>query len=196
MRKILLIGAGGTIGSAVGKALASNHQVIGVGKSRGDYTVDLGDPESIKKLFVEVGSIDAVVSAAGEAAFGTLDELSDADYALSLGSKLQGQINLVRFGRRTVSGGGSFTLTSGILASRPHPGSTIISAVNAGLHGFVGSAALQLRDGQRINAVSPPLVRETAEKFGWGPGGMPAMEVAKLYVAAVEGNATGEILSA
>ena len=101
-------------------------------------------------MFAKAAAVDAVVSAAGEAAFGTLDELTDEQYALSVGNKLLGQINLVRFGRDSLSEGGSFTLTSGILADRPHPGSTILSAVNAGLHGFVGSAALQMHKGQRV----------------------------------------------
>ena len=192
--KILLIGATGTIGSAVGEALGGRHEIIGVGRSRGALQVDLAAPNSIQRLFVEAGPIDAVVSTAGAAKFGTLDDLTDADYEFSVGNKLLGQINLVRFGREHLRKDGSFTLTSGILADQPNPGSTILSAINAGLHGFVGSAALQLRNGQRINAVSPPLVRETAQKLGWGSGGVPVAEVAKLYVQAVEGNEEGQVI--
>ena len=43
--------------------------------------------------------------------------------------------------------------------------------------------------------VSPPLVRETAEKMGWGPGGVPAAEVAHLFVQAVEGNMNGKVIT-
>lgn len=42
--------------------------------------------------------------------------------------------------------------------------------------------------------VSPPMVRETAEKLGWGSGGAPVRDVAGLYVRAVEGKGNAEIL--
>lgn len=157
--RILAIGATGTIGSAVVGALGERgHEVLGAGSRRGTLIVDLGAPSSIKSLFAEVGNVDAVVSTAGQATFGGLDELTDDDWTEGLGNKLMGQINLVRFGRPSVRNGGSFTLTSGILAERPHAGSALLSTVNSALHGFVGAAALQLHPGHRINVVSPPLV--------------------------------------
>jgi len=105
-----------------------------------------------------------------------------------------GQINLVRLGRESLRPGGSFTLTSGILAEQANPGSTVLSVTNAGLQGFARSAALQLEGGRRVNVVSPPLVRETAQRLGWGSGGMPAAEVAAAYVLAVEGERNGETI--
>lgn len=196
MSTILLIGANGTIGSAIGEALAARgHEVVGVSHRTGTLTVDLGDAASIESMFAKAGQVDAVVSAAGAARFGTLDDLSDEDYTLSVTNKLLGQINLVRFGRGHVRDGGSFTLTSGILADQPSPGSTILSAVNAGLHGFVGSAALQMKNGQRVNVVSPPMIRETVEKLGWGAGGIPAAAVAQLFVEAVDGDANGSVFT-
>lgn len=190
--RVLLIGATGTIGQAVDHALQQRgHDVVRVGRSGGTHRVDLGDPTSIQALFADTGPVDAVVSAAGTAPFGTLDDIDDDGWAHGLGNKLMGQINLVRFGRDIVRPGGSFTLTSGILAEQASPGSTVLSVTNAGLQGFARTAATQLQDGRRINVVSPPLVRETAARMGWGPGGMPAAEVARAYVSAVEGTASG-----
>jgi nucleoside-diphosphate-sugar epimerase len=40
--KILLIGAAGTIGSAVDKELSQRHEVIRIGRS-GDFQVDISD---------------------------------------------------------------------------------------------------------------------------------------------------------
>ncbi len=64
------------------------------------------------------------------------------------------------------------------------PQHDIIAAttLNAGLEGFVGAAALDMPRGQHISAVSPPPVREAMEKMGWGKGGVPAADVAQLYV--------------
>ena len=69
--------------------------------------------------------------------------------------------------------------------------------VNADLEGFVRAEALELPRGIRINAVSPPWVKETMVKFGMDPTpGLAAAEVAKAYVAAVEGSQQGKILEA
>jgi NAD(P)-dependent dehydrogenase (short-subunit alcohol dehydrogenase family) len=194
--RVLLIGATGTIGATIEMAMkARGHTVLPASRS-GDNQVDLGDPGSIKALFARVGEVDAIVSAAGAAPFGTLDQIDDDGWTLGLTNKLLGQINLVRFGRSILRPSGSITLTSGILADHPNPGSTVLSATNAGLHGFVGSAALQMTEGRRVNAVSPPLVRETAIKLGWGNGGMPAAQVAEMYVTAVEGSDNGHVFRA
>ena len=78
---------------------------------------------------------------------------------------------------------------------RPMPGSASVSLVNAGLEGFVRAAALEMPRRVRINAVSPPWVKETMVKFGMDPTpGLAAADVAKAYVAAVEGAYQGEIL--
>src|SRR5687767_3855157 len=140
--RILLIGATGTIGEAVAADLAG-HELIRAGRTRGDERVDLGDPASIRALFERVGRVDAVVSAAGLAAFKPLAELSDEDFAFSLGNKLMGQVNLVRYGLASVADGGSITLTAGTLAQNPEPGTPAISLVNAGLEGFTRAAALE-----------------------------------------------------
>jgi NAD(P)-dependent dehydrogenase (short-subunit alcohol dehydrogenase family) len=69
--------------------------------------------------------------------------------------------------------------------------------VNAGLEGFVRAAALEMPRGIRINAVTPPWVKETMVKFGMDPTpGLASAEVAKAYVAAVEGSQQGQILEA
>jgi NAD(P)-dependent dehydrogenase (short-subunit alcohol dehydrogenase family) len=136
-----------------------------------------------------------VVCVAGDARFGALAGLSDDDFALGIKSKLMGQVNLVRLGIEALNDGGSFTLTSGILAHLPMPGSAAISMVNAALEAFARAAALELPRKLRINVVSPGWVRETLEKMGMDPSpGQPAESVAKSYVAAVEGRQNGETL--
>jgi NAD(P)-dependent dehydrogenase (short-subunit alcohol dehydrogenase family) len=195
--RILLVGATGTLGTAIGRALEARHEVIRASHSRSSITVDLGDPESIPRLYAKVGRVDAIVSAAGRAVFRPLSDLSDADFALSLTNKLMGQVNLVRFGINALADQGSFTLTTGIFSRQPRPGSAAISIVNAGLEAFTRAAALELPRGQRINAVSPGWVAETLVQMKMDPGpGLPAAQVAQAYVTVVEGNMTGQILDA
>jgi NAD(P)-dependent dehydrogenase (short-subunit alcohol dehydrogenase family) len=193
--KIIIIGATGTIGKGIVAMLSPQHDIIPVGHSSGKFHIDLSSRKSIRDLFRQVKAFDAVVSAAGAAKFGSLDELEDDDYMLGLSNKLMGQVNLVRIGREFINDNGSFTLTSGILAQHPMPGSTSVSMVNAGLEGFVRAAALEMQRGIRVNGVSPIWIRETMESMGMeASGGMPASNAAKAYKESVEGSRTGEIL--
>lgn len=195
--KILVIGATGIIGGKVAKALRERHEVIEASRNTG-IKVDIDKPESIKAMYRQAGPLDAVVVAAGGGAFKGLAELEDADFEYSLRSKLMGQVNVVRFGLDSVRDGGSFTLTSGVLAQDPMKGSAAISLINAGIEGFARAAALELKERNvRVNVVSPGWVSETLSAMGQDPShGLPAAEVAKAYVQSVEGSATGTVISA
>ena len=142
-RRILLVGATGTIGAAVAAALAGRYDVIAASRTRAPHQVDLTRIASIQDLFRRVGSVDAVVSAAGDARFAPMLDLTDEDYQFSLQHKLMGQVNLARVALGQLPDGGSITLTSGILASKPMRGSAAISMVNAALEGFTRAAALE-----------------------------------------------------
>jgi len=193
--RVIVVGATGTIGSAVVTALAARHDVVKVGHKGGTFRVDLASPDSITQLFRTIGSFDALVSTAGLAKFAGLDELKDEDYQVGLSNKLMGQVNLVRIGRQFINDRGSFTLTSGVLSQEPMKGSASISMVNAGLEGFVRAVALELPRGIRVNVVSPPWVTETLIALKMDPSlGMPATTVAQAYLASVEGAATGKTI--
>lgn len=194
---VLVVGGTGTIGSAVVDDLSEQHDVTVAGHTSGEVQVDLADPDSIDRLYDTVGPLDAVLSCAGEAAFGALDELEDDDFALSVSNKLMGQVNLVRRGLDAVRDGGVFTLTSGVLSQEPMPGSAAISLVNAGVEGFVRAAALEMPREVRINVVSPPWVEETLEAMGedFAPS-LPAATVARAYRKSLEGAMTGRTIDA
>src|SRR5947207_15063949 len=194
--RILLVGASGTIGKAITAALGRRHELLLASRQQAPLHVDMADPASIRGLYAKVGKVGAVISAAGQARFKPLDELSDADYRFSLDNKLMGQVNLVRYGLGALTDGGSVTITTGILAQQPSRGSGVISLVNAGLEGFARAAALEAPRGIRINAVSPPWVTETLQALGMPlQGGLPATTVAQAYVRSVEGSETGQVIS-
>jgi NAD(P)-dependent dehydrogenase (short-subunit alcohol dehydrogenase family) len=194
--RILVIGATGTIGRAVVEALSAGNEIIAASRSKSSIAVDIAQPESIRAMYAKVGQVDAVVSAAGDARFKPFDQLSDDDYAYSIANKLMGQVNLVRYGLANVRDGGSFTLTSGVLAQKPMPGSGAISLVNAGLEGFTRAAALEAPRGVRVNVVSPPWVTETLIAYGMDPSiGLPAATVAKAYARSVTGRESGVVIS-
>lgn len=194
---VLVVGGTGTIGSAVVESLSNQHNVLVAGHTSGEVQVDLADPDSIDRLYEAVGPLDAVLSCAGEAAFGALEELGDDDFALSVSNKLMGQVNLVRRGLDSVRDSGVFTLTSGVLSREPMPGSAAISLVNAGVEGFVRAAALEMPQDIRVNVVSPPWVEETLEAMGadFSPS-LPAATVAEAYRKSLEGTMTGTTIDA
>jgi NAD(P)-dependent dehydrogenase (short-subunit alcohol dehydrogenase family) len=193
--RILVIGATGTIGRAVVAALSADNEIVPVSRKSTAITVDLAEPASIREMYRSAGKLDAVVCAAGQAKFAPLFQLTDADFKFCLDNKLMGQVNLVRLGFDHVADRGSFTLTTGILARTPMPGSAAISLVNAGVEGFIRAAALEAPRGIRVNAVSPPWVSETLEALKMDPTqGLPAAVVARSYVRSVTGSATGSTL--
>lgn len=196
--KILIVGGeSGTIGKTVAGRLKQKHEVITAGRSSGDFQVDITDSDSIGALFEKTGELDAVVSCAGAARWAPFEEMSEEDYYIGIKSKLMGQVNLVRLGQKYVKAGGSFTLTTGILSDDPVYGTTNAAMVNNAIHGFVLAVSQELKNGQRINAVSPGLVEDSAERLGdQFPGHIPvSMEkVAAGYVRSVEGWRSGEII--
>ncbi len=190
--RILVLGATGTIGRAVVTALSGGNEIVPASRQSTAITVDLAQPASIQAMYRSAGKLDAVVCAAGQAKFAPLAQLSDADFRYCLDNKLMGQVNLVRFGFENVADGGSFTLTTGILARLPMPGGAAISLVNAGIEGFVRAAALEAPRGIRVNAISPPWVSETLQALKMDPSqGLPASVVARAYVQCVTGTKTG-----
>ena len=193
--RILVVGATGTIGRAVVAALSAANEIVPASRQSTPITVDLANPDSIREMYRSTGKLDAVVCAAGLAKFAPLAQLSDADFRFCLDNKLMGQVNLVRLGFEHVTDRGSFTLTTGILARSPMPGSAAISLVNAGVEGFVRAAALEAPRGIRVNAVSPPWVSETLQALKMDPSqGLAASVVARAYVQSVTGTVTGSIL--
>ncbi len=193
--RILVIGATGTIGRPVVQALSDGNDIVAVSHKSTPLTVDLSNEDSLRAMYRKVGKVDAIVCAAGNAKFAPLAQLGDDDFRFSLHDKLMGQVNVIRLGFEHVSDGGSITVTSGILARSPMPGSAAISLVNAGLEGFVRGAALEAPRRIRVNVVSPPWVSETLVALKMDPSqGLPAATVARAYVRSVNGTETGAVI--
>jgi NAD(P)-dependent dehydrogenase (short-subunit alcohol dehydrogenase family) len=108
-----------------------------------------------------------------------------------------GQVNVVRYGAKSVRPGGAITLTTGLAAQFPAPGSAIITTVNAAVEAFVRAAAAEPSLVVRINAVSPGWVSETLQAMGRNPSdGIPAAEVAKVVVRQLREGPTGSVAPA
>ena len=99
--------------------------------------------------------------------------------------------------REVFGPGGAITLTTGLAAQYPAPGSAIITTVNAAVEAFVRAAAVEPSIGVRVNAVSPGWVAETLKAMGRDPaGGIPAADVAQITVRQVRDGASGSVAPA
>lgn len=195
--KILVVGGNGTIGSCVANRLKEKHQMIIAGRNSGEVNVDIESTASITSMFEQTGKIDAIVSCAGAAKWAAFDTMNEEDFYVGIKSKMMGQINLVRLGQEYLKDGGSFTLTTGILADDPVYMTSNAAMVNGAIHGFVLAVSQELKNGQRINAVAPGLVEDSKDKYGdYFPGHnpVPMHKVANGFVRSVEGKRTGEII--
>jgi NAD(P)-dependent dehydrogenase (short-subunit alcohol dehydrogenase family) len=196
--KVVVIGASGTIGKELTKSLeAKGHEVIEVSRKSGDFKADIQDKESLEKLFKEIGSFDAAAIAAGDVVSGPLEMMTDENFAFAIGSKLMGQVNVVRTALSYISDGGSFTLVSGILSDEPILGGTIGTLVNGGVEGFVKALSHELPRGLRINCISPNVLTESEVYHPYFPGFVPVdgWKVARAYERSILGIINGRIVN-
>lgn len=196
-KKIVVIGATGTLGKAIVAELEHDCDLIKVGSTSGEHRVDITSSDSITKLYNQFKDVDAVVSVGDRGiVFKPLSEMTMKDYLQSLQSKQLGQIELVIQGLKLLGEQVSFTLTTGILNYDPIAASSAASMINGAIEGFVRAAAISMPAKQRINAVSPTLLTESVEKFrdffpGYKP--VPAATVALAYRKSIFGEQTGQV---
>ncbi|MCX2494607.1 short chain dehydrogenase [Pedobacter sp. PF22-3] len=194
--KIIIVGATGTLGKKVAEAFASKHEIIRVGNTKGDVQVDITNETSIKNMFEQIGAFDALISTSGKGPFAPVNQLTGEVFKSGLLDKLLGQVNLVLIGQHYINKGGSFTLTSGILAENPVAAGSALSTINGGLNAFVLASAPELGNGIRINAVSPNVVEDSPAYFESFPGEIPVTmeKVVKAYEKSVLGILTGQVI--
>ncbi|QYN24914.1 short chain dehydrogenase [Amycolatopsis sp. DSM 110486] len=193
--KIIVVGASGTVGSAVAAALEAAGHVVVRASRRGPVRVDLEDTSSIEGLFRAVPEVDAVVCCAASGPLLDLASAGDEEFEQGLRGKLLGQVALARHALHHLRDNGSITLTGGTFAA-PLAGGSLGALVNAGLEGFARNAAAELPRGLRINVVSPGWVAETLAALGITDAvGTSAAEVARWYVGCVSGTESGQTIT-
>jgi NAD(P)-dependent dehydrogenase (short-subunit alcohol dehydrogenase family) len=192
--KTIIAGASGRIGREVEKALSNSHDIVRVGAHSGDVQCDYTVPESVRGMFEKIGEFDSLISViGGDSIFKPFSELNDEDFRYGYERKFLGQIRFLKLGESFVRDNGSFVFTSGFLSQYPNPFSIATGPLNAAIDTYVTNIASLLPRGIRINVVSPAPIVESGEE---GKGLVTAVETAKLYVDAVEGNITGKVLRA
>lgn len=198
MKTIILIGAQGKMGQAAMTGFG-RHKVISASRSgKGcDYQVDITDPQSLARLFEQVGQFDAVVNTVGHCEYAPFAEMTGEQWAATIESKLSGQINVVKVGMEYMNDNGSFTLISGILNVKPIPQAIADATTSGAIDTFVKCVAHELPRGLRINVVNPTVLEEAWDVYGeMMPGFQPVAGklVGKAFERSVDGFITGQVL--
>ena len=181
--KILILGAGGTIGKIITPALQVAHEVITAGRNNGDIIADISSTDGIKNIFKQVSDIDAIVCVAGDSLSDSLPEMDESKYSIGLTQKLLAQINLVLIGAKFLNENGSFTLISGKMGEKPVKGSSGKAVANGAINSFVLAAAMEMPKGIRINVVSPSKVADISSS-----------DLISAYLKSIDTAANGEII--
>ena len=195
--KIVIVGAAGAVGKTAVEALSGRHEIVSVGRTSGDVQMDIEDIDSIRRMYQQVGRVDAVVSAIGHVHFGPVHEMTSGQFMEGILGKVLPQVNLVLEGFDYVNDRGSFTVTSGVTNRDPIPGGSCAAAANGALDGFVRGAAVDMPRGIRINAVSPEILeacRALYDGFFRGHVHVSNEAVGLAYSKAVEGCLSGQVL--
>lgn len=195
--KALIIGASGTIGSAVVAELERDTEIVTANFSSGDFRIDLSDTGTISDLFKKTGKLDAVICAASRGViFKSVQEMTVADYLASMQQKLFGQISVALEALPYLNDKGCITLTTGIMNRDLVKHGTAAALVNNAVEGFVRAAACDMPRGIRMNVVSPSLLQDSAETYAdLCPGFEPVSsdKVARAYRRSMYGIQTGQV---
>jgi len=139
----------------------------------------------------------AIVSTAGDAHFALLENHTEETIMVGIKQKVMGQINLVLIGRDYVNEGSSSTLSSGVLNRDPVPMGAGCATANGAIDSFVMGAAIGMPKRQRINVVSPRLLKVSASQYGHmfaGHDPVSSIRVGRAYSKCVEGLVTGQVI--
>ncbi|PZO82016.1 MAG: short chain dehydrogenase [Mesorhizobium amorphae] len=151
-KRVLVVGASGGIGKATADAFAAAGAEVA---RPGRDALDLLDETKIARFFEGEAPFDHVVIAAASTKTGPAAALGLDDAQAAMNSKFFGAYRIARHAR--IVDGGSLTLVSGFLSTRPSASSVLQGAINAALEALARGLALE-KAPVRVNAVSPGLV--------------------------------------
>ena len=166
MKKIIVVGATGRLGSGVVGGLP-DYEVIRAGRTGPDLKIDALDFESASDAVATIGTFDGLISCAGvRAPFKPFEELTMEDFAIGLSNKCLSQLNLAKAAIPHLTENGSITLTSGIIGDEPILSGSAAAAANGALNMCVSTLAAEYAGKLRINIVSPSIFENSVEHYG------------------------------
>ncbi len=173
-QRIVVIGGTAGIGLAVAEAAGQEGARVVVASRRQESVdaalkrlpedaegrvLDATDEDAVRDFFAELGGYDHLVYTAGEALL--MESLAESDLGRArafLDIRLWGAYTAVKYGASSIREGGSVVLTTGTVARRPLPGTTVAAALCGAMESLTRALALELAP-LRVNIVMPGVVR-------------------------------------
>jgi NAD(P)-dependent dehydrogenase (short-subunit alcohol dehydrogenase family) len=177
---MIIIGGGGSIGSATARKLtaqgckvfiagrnAERLESVAAETSATTIPLDACDSAAVDAMLQSVlarhGRVDGVVNCAGSILLKPAHLISDQEFADTIAVNLTTAFNLLRASVRVMMkqiGGGSIVLCSSVAARRGLVNHEAIAAAKAGVEGLaLAAGASYARFGVRVNCVAPGLTR-------------------------------------
>lgn len=173
-RRVLVVGGSSGIGLAAARAFAGHGADVTIASRNGDKvaaavatasegargtvtgaTLDTTDDDQVARFFAASQPWDHIVVSAAQTPTGQVRTLPLADAYAAFNSKFWGAYRVARAAQ--FREGGSLTLVSGFLATRPSKSSVLQGAINAAVEAIGRGLALELSP-IRVNTVSPGLI--------------------------------------
>ncbi|WNG35629.1 SDR family oxidoreductase [Archangium violaceum] len=184
-RTAIITGGGSGIGFAIAERFARegaevviagrsrqrlDEAVAKIGRGARGVPTDVGDEEQVQRLINSVASVDLLVTCAGGAVFGPVEEVRTKAWRELFNDRFFGQLSACHYAVPKMKPGSSIILCSGIAGHA----ALVNYAGGAGLCGAVNamgrSLAVELAPkGIRVNVLSPGLTRNTAIDWGVPP---------------------------
>lgn len=200
------LGAHVTIASRSADRVASAVEVIN-GDVRGRL-VDVTSDESVQSLFADQTQWDHVIVTGSQVTIQPVRQLPLETARAAFDSKFWGFYRVAKFA--TIKPGGSLSVLTGFLGTRPAAGRALMGAINASLDNLVKGLALELKP-IRVNAVSPGMTNSSmwadmddearsamfaraANTYPAGRVGEPEEIARQLLLLAATGFATGTVV--
>jgi len=175
-KRAVVVGGTSGIGFAVAEAALREHAEVVVVSSKPEnvdiaikrlagaakgFAVDVRKDDDVAMFFERLGSIDHLVFTAGDWGAMTGGSLAELDLVRAgevFAVRFWGALACVKHAHKSISAGGSITLTDGMIAERPRRGAALSSAMAGAVEHLVRGLALELAP-VRVNAVCPGYVR-------------------------------------
>ncbi|GFG74946.1 SDR family NAD(P)-dependent oxidoreductase [Mycobacterium botniense] len=173
-RTAVVVGGASGIGKAVAHALAAEgcHVTVADRNSQGAHAVaaelghphtaaavEVGDEDSVQRVFEKCHALDVVVNAAGFSSFGLITELPADQFRAIVDVCLTGAFLVMKHAAPRLRDGGTLVSIGSLNGRQPAAGMSAYCAAKAGLAMLTQVAALEFAPrGIRVNAVAPGFV--------------------------------------